>query len=487
LNRQRLLLVGAVVVALGARLAVLASPIANLNGDEGVVGLMANRIAHGHVYTFFAGQNYFGAVEPYLLVPFVWLAPHNTFVLRLPLAVLSALSVVLVFTIGRRILGGERRALVAAWLYALGPAYALLYGDRAMGAYAVAPILGLVALHFALRRAVPSRWDVVLVGLCAGVGAWATVTTYYLIVPAMLWTAGSLWSPARRRLAWLVPAALVGSAPLWIWMIRHDAIGGLGSPPHLAGPVTRAYRLLADVLPEFLGVAWFGPKSVLPPLLWRVAVAMLLLALLVALGRRRRSVVRLLLSVRQRKPFDIVLVAAVIAVVLYVASPYTWYAAEPRYLYPGLPLLAWALAALRPAVVPLVGIAALSIATIAVFVDDYPAHWTRDVRAASSWLQDNGYAAAYADFRTAYPSDFIAGTRVAVVPYGPNACRFPDLTRRADNATRFAYLASTANAGGLGKTLGPATSLRFGSVTVVVPDRTVRPWDLGLTSRSGHC
>ena len=44
------------LVAIADRLAVLASPIANLNGDEGVTGIMANRIVHGHVYTFFAGD-----------------------------------------------------------------------------------------------------------------------------------------------------------------------------------------------------------------------------------------------------------------------------------------------------------------------------------------------------------------------------------------------------------------------------------------------
>jgi len=480
-----------VVVALGARLAVLASPIADLNGDEGVTGLMAARIAHGHLYTFFAGQDYLGAVEPYLQAPFAWLAPHNAYVVRLPLVLLSALSVLLVYTVGCRVLGRERRALVAAWVYALGPAYALLYSGRAMGAYAVAPLIGLAALHFAMHRAVPTRADVAMVGLCTGLGAWATVTTYYLVLPALLWMCGSVWRTARGRLWWLVPSALVGSAPLWLWMVRHRAIGGLGSLPHVAGPATRAYRLLADVLPEYLGVAWFGPKDVLPRVLWWLCVATLLAALIVGLLRRRRSIVRLTLSVSDRRPFDVVLVSAVVAVVMYVASPYTWYAVEPRYLYPALPLLAWAVAAIRPAVVPILLVAALSVATVARYVDDYPAHWTRDLRAASQWLQETGYPAAYADFRTAYTSDFVAGTHVAVVPYGPNACRFPDLTRRVDSAMRFAYLVNEADAATLGRTLADRSSdvstHRFGSVIVVTSAPQSRPWQLGLTNRSSAC
>ncbi|MFL6240797.1 MAG: glycosyltransferase family 39 protein [Actinomycetes bacterium] len=482
--RTRWLLVGAILVAFVDRLAVLASPIGNLNGDEGVTGLMADRIVRGHTYTFFPGQQYLGAVEPYLQAPFAWIAPHNAYVVRLPLVVISAFSVLLVFSVGRRVLGSERRALVAAWLYALGPAYALLYGGRGMGAYAVAPLLGLLALHFAVRHAQPGSFDVSAIGFVAGLGAWATVTTYYLILPAVLWTVGSLWTVARRRLLLLVSAALLGSAPFWIWMLRHRAIGGIGSLPHVAGPATRLGRLVADVLPEYLGVAWFGPRSVLPRVVWYVAVAGVLGLLTVAVVARRRSLVRLLLSRGTRRPFDVVLLASVIALAMYVASPYTWYAVEPRYLYPALPLLAWSAARIR---VPIAAVALLSVATIAVYVDDYPAHWTRDLRAASGWLQKNGYTAAYADFRTAYTSDFVAGTAIAVVPYGPNPCRFPDLTRRVDASEHFAYLASTENVTEVLRAVPGAKSMRFGSVTVLTPPQPVRPWQVGLTSRQGTC
>jgi hypothetical protein len=134
-----------------------------------------------------------------------------------------------------------------------------------------------------------------------------------------------------------------------------------------------------------------------------------------------------------------------------------------------------------------VGVAALSIATVVLYVDNYPAHWTRDLRAASRWLQDNGYTGAYADFRTAYTSDFVAGTDVAVVPYGPNACRFPDLTARVDSATRFAYLASVDDGDVVTRALGLSTQHTFGSVVVVIPDQPVRPWQSRLTDRSGSC
>jgi 4-amino-4-deoxy-L-arabinose transferase-like glycosyltransferase len=458
-------LVTAVVLAIAARLAVLASPLANLNGDEGVTGVMAQRIAHGHLYTFFAGQSYLGALEPYLQAPFTWLAPHNPFVLRLPLAVISGLSVVLVFTVGLRLLGSERRALVAAWIYALGPAYSLLYGDRAMSAYAVAPVLGLLALHVALHRDEPTAGDVAVLGLTAGLGVWATLTSYYLILPALLWTVGSLWPVARRRLWWLVPFGLLGSAPLWIWMLRHRAVGGIGQVPHVAGPAVRSFRLVVDVLPEYVGVAWFGPRAVLPRVLWYVAVAVLIGALCWALIVRWRGLS--LLSRRRRRPFDVVVLAAAITLVLYVASPYTWYSSEPRYLYPALPLLAWSLGRIRAQLLTVAAVAALSIATVALYTDDYPTHWNRDLRAASQWMQQNGYTAAYADFRTAYPSDFLAGTTVAVVPYGANASRFPDLTRRADSACRFVYLAANSRLYELASL--PGSRLRFGSVTVVLP------------------
>ena len=484
MTRPRRCLCAAVAVAFGARVAVLASPLANLNGDEGVTGLMASRIAHGHLFTFFAGQNYLGAIEAYLQAPFAALAPHNAFVLRLPIAALSAVTCVLVYLVGRVVLSSETRGLVAAWIYALGPLYALLYGERAMGAYAIAPVIGLGALYFAVRRPEPSRGDVLLLGGCAGLGAWATASTYYLVLPALVWALGSLHRSARRRLLLVVPGAVVGSAPLWIWMLRHHALAGLGSPPHLAGPLTRTGRLVVDALPQFLGVAWFGPTSVLPRALWWVAVGALLAAILVGLAGRLRRI-------RQRRPTDILLIGALTTAVLYVASPYTWYAAEPRYLYPALPLLAWALATIRPPAVPVIAVAALTVSAAVLHVGDYPAHWTPDLRAAARWLHTQGYPAAYADFRTAYPTDFVAGPDVAVVPYGANACRFPDLTRRVDGAPRFAYLASAAYVHEVDDALDragvPSTRHRFGSVDVVVPQPPVRPWQLGLTTRTGRC
>jgi hypothetical protein len=207
---------------------------------------------------------------------------------------------------------------------------------------------------------------------------------------------------------------------------------------------------------------------------------------------RRHGLARLvLLQTTGRRSADLILVGAVTTVALYVASPYTWYAAEPRYLYPALPLLAWALAAVRPPAVPVVVVAALSVSALLLHMGDYAGQQSRDLRAAARWLRAQGVTTAYADFRTAYPTDAIVGSRLAAVPWGANACRFPDLTARVDDAERFGYLADVASVGELDGALRRAgvgaERQRFGSVVALLPAAPRRPWQLGLTTRTGTC
>jgi hypothetical protein len=239
--------------------------------------------------------------------------------------------------------------------------------------------------------------------------------------------------------------------------------------------------LFADVLPQYLGVAWFGPSPVLPRALWWPVIGVLVAAFAVAVWRRGR---------RARQSADVILVAVLVTAVLYVASPYTWYAGEPRYLYPAVPLLAWGLAVLPPRALPVLVVAALSVATLLRYEGHYPAAWTHDLRAGARWLHDRGYSAAYADFRTAYPTEFVAGNVITVVPYGDNACRFPDLTARVDASPRFGYIAGTPATeldAALARQHIPVTQQRFGAVIVVLPTHPIRPWQVGLTARRGRC
>src|SRR5688572_33441872 len=59
-------LAGVLGAALVIRVAMLASTLSRLDGDEAVTGIMAQRINEGHHLAFFAGQAYQGSGEQYL-------------------------------------------------------------------------------------------------------------------------------------------------------------------------------------------------------------------------------------------------------------------------------------------------------------------------------------------------------------------------------------------------------------------------------------
>ena len=57
------LVLALVVAGIVLRVWVLASSLGQLDSDEAVVGLMANAIRHGHLSTYYWGQNYGGTIE----------------------------------------------------------------------------------------------------------------------------------------------------------------------------------------------------------------------------------------------------------------------------------------------------------------------------------------------------------------------------------------------------------------------------------------
>jgi len=72
---------------------------------------MAERIADGHGYVFFAGQEYMGAAAQYLQALTLTLWPSSPAALRLPDLLLADAAVPLVYAAGRRLLGSRGREL----------------------------------------------------------------------------------------------------------------------------------------------------------------------------------------------------------------------------------------------------------------------------------------------------------------------------------------------------------------------------------------
>ena len=447
-------LAGVLGAALVLRVAMLASTLSRLDGDEAVTGIMAQRINEGHHLAFFAGQAYQGSGEQYLQALLLRVLPDTPFTLRIPQVVLAVLACAGVYLLARRCLRSEGRALLAAALFAVGPFFSVWWSVKSRGAYDSALVLGLAGLLVALwvepddRRAAAKLG---LFGLICGLGFWANWQSAYLLLPAALWLAGTLlgW-----RLLRVVPAAVlgfvIGAAPSLGHLILTGPLEAAGThAPSTLG--SRVKLVVTSVVPQFLGVqigeervvSWFRPT---------VAAASIGVALAVALWFRRRGLLDLAtLRRRRREPIDLLLVCAVLTPLLYAQSS----AAVnkfPGYMYPlyaVLPVLAaavpvpevlrrrrWVPGALAVGLVVVAG--GLCGVTVRQFFDrgEYVAPLgtgeripTDQLPAVVDALVAEGARSVFADYWIANPMQFLAGGRLVVS--SSYTYRFPAITAAA--------------------------------------------------------
>jgi hypothetical protein len=457
----------AVVVAVALRLWYLTTPQATIDGDEAMTGLMARHILDGKLYVYLAGQTYNGAVEQYLQAALFAVLPDGPFVLRLPQVAIAAAVTAMVYVVGIRVLPTRWHAALAALLFAVGPFFNIWKGVRSHGAYGTAQLVGLLGLWCALQLS-PARgggeagggfrrrWAAG-VGLACGLGAWLSPSAAYLLLPAVLWTAGCarrmVRLSARGAVAGVLAGVLgaaVGAAPALAWVAANGELPGFGGPQPASSPADRLANLAGPVLRSFAGVAAFGDAPVWPRPLGAGAVLALGAAYAVALWRRRRGVADLL-RLRGQRPADLLLVVAPVVAALYMMSANTWYVREPRYLFVAYPALALGLAAL----VPRAGRAAVAVATALLLVvagtatatlrqqhREGPHDLLGCLGAAADWLVATGHPVVYADYWTGMPLQFAAGDRLTVGVEGGGRWKFPESRWAADAAPTVTYVAA---------------------------------------------
>src|SRR3954468_6273122 len=133
---------GLLLVGLALRLAVIASPLGEIDGDEAVVGLMARHIAFlGERPVFYWGQPYLGSLEAFSAAPLFRVFDSSTFVLKLVPAVYSLAFLALSAILARRLFGTGAALATAAYL-AVPPAMWAVWSTKARGGYAELLFLG---------------------------------------------------------------------------------------------------------------------------------------------------------------------------------------------------------------------------------------------------------------------------------------------------------------------------------------------------------
>lgn len=490
----------AAIAGAAVRISVLKSPIGRLDGDEGVTGVMAQRILDGHFPAFFGVQNYQGSLEQYLQAGVLAVLPDSPLTLRLVQIALAVVAIVLTYLLASRVSGSRWGGALAAWLLALGPYYLVVKGVRSHGGYDTAVVAGLamILLALALRRSsARARWTALAMGLAGGLAVWANPTAAYMVIPATVWALGSAHGSMRR----LLPAGLLGAIiGLLPWIVHALITRSLTPSRSEEQPITsylgRLGSLADPVLPDFLGLSNANPA--LDPRLPARAIAIALVLVVVwAIWRRRRGLLALV-TLRQdgRQPLDLVLLALIITPFLYAASPFTWFDGEPRYLFTLYPLVAAAAAAgamairvpqirMAMAVTMVIGSAFLLGASLdaSMRADGSPnasttgRFYSEDLPTVVDVLREQGVTAAYGGFWLAGPLQFTSGNSIAVA--AGLWTQFPDIERQVAQTPNPALVVPTDPGASLAKrVLGASgrqyTAIPAGRFTVFVD--ITPPW-----------
>ena len=394
-----------------------------LDADESVEGIAALRLLHGAFPLMEPDGRYLGALESYLLAPFVLVLGPTALAIRVGMSAIGVAYVAAMYRLGRCTVPGSSGGAWLALVASIFPLFAVIFGIRAR---TYGTLLLFEALVFVL--AVRLLWepgprrrrDWVLLGLVGGAGLWVHPL---LAIPVSIVLVGLLLR-ARDGLGWTVAGALAGYSP---WLL-YNLLTGLCSLRHLYSPAqaysvpigVAAGQLLSNALPVFVGsrVDFCGYETVAA---WTVDAGLLLL--FGAAGWLRRG---------WRGPVGMILFAAPLSIAAVTVGPFNGLSCEPRYLLPLAIPLALAVALLladggiRRLLTGLGLLAWLAVAGLTV-LHTSQAYTGRlfnageldaiDVPAAARVLAAHPPEALWAQYWLARPVDFQAGDTFPVGEY----------------------------------------------------------------------
>jgi len=238
-------LVGAIVVAVGLKMSLLAAGSVPFNADEAVVALMARHILQGERPVFFYGQAYMGSLDAYLVAVGFWLMGEKVWVIRVVQVILYLATLLSTAWLGKAAFRSWKVGVIAAWLLAIPTVNLTLYTTASLGGYGEMLLMGNLILLVALRIAKNIEaeeqnkclWIWLAFGFLIGLGGWVFGMTLVYSVPACLFLVwrgmGSRTSStiAKRRstrqidqemgmprnLTLAIVGAVFGMAPWWIY------------------------------------------------------------------------------------------------------------------------------------------------------------------------------------------------------------------------------------------------------------------------------
>ena len=453
------------IVALGLVVRLIVGSQVPLDADESVEAITAIHILHGHFALMESNARYLGALDSYVLVPFIALFGTTVTTIRIAFAMVGAAFVGLMFVLGRVAFRRDREALLMAGIAAVFPLFPLAYGVKAR-AYGLLLLLEVLCLILVIRLAWGGRTlrgrDWLAFGFVAVLSYWHDIliaTTLFVCVIALLARGTAIgWANLRRGTLYSIVGAIVGFSP---WLV-YNAQTRLGSLRHLYTPLTtynvptdQAVReVLAIALPIFVGarVNYCGPSIASTT---AVDLALLLLAMAVLWNRRHLLAALVRGRFAAIEPVDIILLIGPLAVIAVTLKWFNALSCEPRYLFPlAVPLVTafvlllgagWLLRGAAGAL--LIALLAVSVITAqrqAALIHDLlivpGAPSVRvDLPALATRLENERPEAVWANYWLARPIEYVSGDRIVMGAYGGYVA-FPEIQSQALAAPRPSWL-----------------------------------------------
>jgi 4-amino-4-deoxy-L-arabinose transferase-like glycosyltransferase len=437
------------IIAIGFVVRLLVGLLKPLDGDEAAEGIAAINILHGQLPIVESGGHYLGAVESYVMAPFIAIFGPTTFAIRFALSVVGAAYVLTMYALGRHLFTRQSAALTMAAIAALFPFFEVAYGVRGR-TYGILALSVALCLLLAIRVAWSTRrrwYEWALFGLAAGLGLWnhsllaMTLAICALMLGLHLWRAG-IGAADLRGIGIALIGAAIGFGP-WLGYNVVTHLGSLASlqqaSQHL--PIRHAVRDVVGIaIPIFLGAEGIGDcgRSTVP---WQLADVALLAMIAATIWLRRRSVLALIqLRWTRLAPIDFVLLVLPLSLLSVTVGPFNGASCEPRYLMPAaIPMVAivalatvtrWRARSLAIAgTAAWIGMTAVTassaLADVGVFpFFDYP---TRvDFTRAIAGLEQERSGPMWANYWLARPLQYLSAERLPVGEYGGYA-GFPSL------------------------------------------------------------
>lgn len=510
-DRKSLVAVGLVLlVAAFLRLWLVADEQrVSFDSDEAIVGLMARHINQGRpIPTFFYGQAYMGSLDALLVAGAFRICGESVATMRAVQAALALVTLILMYRLAETISGSRRVALLALLWLAVPTSLTGLYTTAALGGYNEIVLFGVLVWWWSWqivieRHAASWRWAAL--GLAAGLGWWthgAIVTA--CLVAAALGLRTLAWRPRPwRGYVWLALAFFVGSAPWWVYNLRHDweamtfLTGGFRPLPGVepVSALEATAGLLVLGLPALYGLRfpWESGLALSPGIIIAGLVYLVLLVemLASALARRTAQSGEGRLRYAHRWVWGVFAAFALI----FIASPFT--DATGRYL---LPLMAPAalgvalgvervrahsrvvaaglLAVLLTAQTSLlIRAAQTGTGLTAQLVENLrtPAHYDT---AVLTFLDKEGYTHGYAAYWTSFRLIFRSGERLVLdtaLPYDehgyrPGNDRYPPYREQVAAAPRVVWITQSF------PTLDALIAARLGRAGVTFQARDFGPY-----------